>query len=496
MAEARTSPSREPDSHLSAAHGSSCRASRIACGDSSDGCRGGVGVRGGLGGGGAVHASQEVTRDSPRRQHGAGTGHSEGGNEGGQEGATESLSSSFIGSGRPAGEQGQDLQGLHQVVEQEGTAAGGDGAECRVSDLGDDHERRPGVQHELGHPRPLDCAQMEANGVDGSSSFCTGDGGQAVPPASSLAVHDVCPGSGCAVGASRRGDQDVARPTRTSADEVRARPVETALHPSCHAWSRGQVQRLKHSIKQARQAIQHLSLVAKCSDHSTWKVLEIFGGSANLSLIARSTGKWLAMEPVDLMYGSDLLSPKEQCLVLSQLDQWEPDLVCLEPPCGPWSSLQSLNPRKDLLELKRALHMPFWTFSSKVWRKQHAAGRLVLLEQPLRSAALLLDCMRDRPSVFRAVVDQCQFELKDPMTHKLYRKRTALDVNSELFAAALMHQGICTHAPHEHEVIEGQTMLDGKWINRSLVAGMWTPCFAKHIRSGPVADDLGADKGG
>ena len=66
------------------------------------------------------------------------------------------------------------------------------------------------------------------------------------------------------------------------------------------------------------------------------------------------------------------------------------------------------------------------------------------------------------------------------MTSKLYRKRTALDVNSEIFAAALMHHGLCSHAPHEHEVIEGQTFVDGKWVNRSLVAGMWTPCFARH----------------
>lgn len=41
---------------------------------------------------------------------------------------------------------------------------------------------------------------------------------------------------------------------------------------------------------------------------------------------------------------------------------------------------------------------------------------------------------------------QCQFGLADPMNHKLYRKRAALDVNSELFAAALMKGASCTHA--------------------------------------------------
>ena len=352
---------------------------------------------------------------------------------------------------------------------------------CRVSDSGDDPERGRSLQYELGDPRPPDRPQVEAARVDGARSGCPGGGGaplQAPPP---LVGHDVLARDGSSLGTPRGRCEDAAGASRPAADEVRVSQSITAPPPSQHAWNRGQVQRLKHSIKQAKHAITQLTLVAKCSEQSCWKVLEIFGGSANLSLIAKSTGKWIALEPVDLMYGSDLLTPQEQALVLSQLDQWEPDLVCLEPPCGPWSSLQSLNPRKDLLEFKRALHMPFWTFSAKVWKKQHAAGRLVLLEQPLRSAALSLDCMRDRPAVFRAVVDQCQFELKDPMTSKLYRKRTALDVNSEIFAAALMHHGLCSHAPHEHEVIEGQTFVDGKWVNRSLVAGMWTPCFARHI---------------
>ena len=243
---------------------------------------------------------------------------------------------------------------------------------------------------------------------------------------------------------------------------------------------RGQTQKLKQAVKQVRSVIDHLVCVADSQSEAPWKVLEIFGGSAALSLVARSTGQWIAIEPVDLIYGNDMLCPKEQQKVLKDLERWEPDLVCLEPPCGPWSSLQNLNP-KETVDLKRAIHMPFWMFSRAVWDKQHKAGRLVLLEQPLRSAALKLECMASRPSVFRAVVDQCCFGLKDPESGKLFRKRSALDVNSEVFAVALTKNAQCCHSPQEHEPIEGQTRLAGKWVNRSLIAGTWTSAFGMHI---------------
>ena len=51
-----------------------------------------------------------------------------------------------------------------------------------------------------------------------------------------------------------------------------------------------------------------LTMVANQASVPHCRVIEIFGGSAALSLVARSTGRWLALELVDLMYGSDLLS--------------------------------------------------------------------------------------------------------------------------------------------------------------------------------------------
>lgn len=119
-------------------------------------------------------------------------------------------------------------------------------------------------------------------------------------------------------------------------------------------------------------------------------------------------------------------------------------------PCGPWSPLQNLNDA-SAVEFKRSLHMPFWEFCARVWAKQHRAGRLVLL-----------DCVRNREHVLRAVVDQCRFGLCDPVNQRLYRKPAALDVNSEVFAVALMKDALRNHGAHQHQPIEGQSRLDGK----------------------------------
>ena len=378
-------------------------------------------------------------------------------------------------------ESSQDGQGLHQLTQQEGAALGGDGGSGRLANTRDDSQLRCMHERLLGDPRTPGVSQVEDLLLDASSSSRLHSLQSELEAPSSLVGKHAVEGAGGSVGASGRGIANLERAARAAPPPV-IRVSEASTEMEAHSkrpWRRGQVQKLKHSIKQVQRAMDHLTLVAK-SSQPCWKVLEVFGGSAALSLIARETGQWVALEPVDLIYGTDLLSAKEHRILFEQLDRWEPDLVCLEPPCGPWSPLQNLNDQQ-VVDFKCSLHMPFWDLAARVWKKQDSAGRLVLLEQPLLSAALKLDCMQSRSNVHRAVVDQCRFGLKDPQSGLLYRKRTALDVNSEIFAVALMRNGRCCHAPREHQSIEGQTTLDGRSVSRSLVAGTWTPLFGKHI---------------
>ena len=77
-----------------------------------------------------------------------------------------------------------------------------------------------------------------------------------------------------------------------------------------------------------------------------------------------------------------------------------------------------------------------------------------------RFGSFVLEC--GPSNVLRAVVDQCRFGLCDPVNQRLYRKPAALDVNSEVFAVALMKDALRNHGAHQHQPIEGQSRLDGK----------------------------------
>ena len=383
----------------------------------------------------------------------------------------------------------QEQGGVNDHTNQERTDVGDHRGVGQLPNPGHDSELRCGVQHIVGAPRPAGDPQVEADDLDAPSKSCLPIQPSPVEAQPTLAVDDVCPRDRSHLGASGLLQPSADRPQGAAADALMSPEVREVRR---QLWNRGQVQRLKKATVSLKQGIDNLTMVASSLNQPCWKVLEIFGGSASVSLVAQSTRQWIAIEPVDLIYGSDLLDRKEQLRVLRQIDEWEPDLCCLEPPCGPWSPLQALNDQ-ELVAFKRDVHFPFWAFSKEVWVKQHRAGRLVLLEQPLRSAALQLECMKSRPHVHKAVVDQCQFGLCDPLTEKLYRKRTSLDVNSEIFAAALMQHAACTHTPDQHEAIEGRTMVEGKWVNRSLIAGTWTKEFAMHIlKSAAIALTHGA----
>ena len=177
---------------------------------------------------------------------------------------------------------------------------------------------------------------------------------------------------------------------------------------------------------------------------------------------------------------------KDHCdQAIAILDDEDPDLVVLEPPCHRWSRLPEwLNGGSDdLIWEKRAEHLPLWRFVRRVWDHRQARGRLVITEQPRDARSLELSLMVTRPGLVSAVVAQCRFGLRDPETLRLYRKLTRLDSNDEVFAATLQDQADCI-CEDPHEVIMGDTFLHGKRVKKSAVAGRYTPAFAKHILKG------------
>eukprot|EP00438_Fugacium_kawagutii_P006229 Skav208378 [mRNA] locus=scaffold3508:51885:54965:+ [translate_table: standard] len=256
-------------------------------------------------------------------------------------------------------------------------------------------------------------------------------------------------------------------------------PFEEPPDQLCSELREGQVQRLKKGIHHALRSLTLLSEVKGVRTDRRFCVMEVFGTS--LSLYAADSPDWVAVEPVDLLTNVDLSSPQEQQRILEQIDELEPDLLVLTPPCGSWSCLQAINDQ-DVVVWKRLMVYHYWTFTRKAWDRQVKAGRLCITEQPWLSKALELKVMVQRPCLHRAIVDQCQFQLTDAVSHKPLRKRTVLDCSRASLAAALEEGARCTHQPDEHQPIEGVVKLGDQWVRRSsLLAGMWTREFCLHI---------------
>ena len=73
-------------------------------------------------------------------------------------------------------------------------------------------------------------------------------------------------------------------------------------------------------------------------------ILEVFGGHAEVSVQAWKHGL-LALQPVDIEYGTDLSSPDEREDLIASIRETQPRLVIVEFPCTLWSSLSRFNYR-------------------------------------------------------------------------------------------------------------------------------------------------------
>ena len=333
----------------------------------------------------------------------------------------------------------------------------------------DRHDKIVGSVHEcqLGLPSTNGHSQMEGTGPAAPLPRGHGSPRHALEEASSMVVGPVRDRASSRVGPCRIVRQDHPR-------------SEGSTHVSLkQAFQRGHMQRLKKGISYALECQAALQAISSSEQpERQFCLIEVFGTS--VSVHAAQGSAWIAYEPVDLLCGSDLHQKAEQDLVLKQLESLDPDLVIVTPPCGPWSSLQAIND-PEVVAWKRLMAFHLWNFTRRVWDSQTARGKLCMTEQPWLSKALELRVMATRPHLHRALIDQCAFGLADPNNGKPMRKRTALDCNSAVFAFYLEQGAQCMHARSDHQVVEGGTLVEGKWVNRSLIAGLWPQPLCAHI---------------
>ena len=245
---------------------------------------------------------------------------------------------------------------------------------------------------------------------------------------------------------------------------------------------RGLCQQFKRQIKEALVAMQQVKEVSKQSPKLS--VLEVFAGSATLTMVALEMAEWKVYEPVDILLdgGShDLTRAEVRERLKAALKVLKPDLVTMTPPCGPWSQWQHQRRDFEALERERKEQLPFWRLVADIWEEQTAGGRLALTEQPSQSEALDLSMMQRRKSLWRVNIDQCMFGAKDPVSQKAYKKPTALDVNDYEWGQLLANWPRCNHRPEEHEQIKCHVRVGQVTMRRSTLAGRWPRRLAPHV---------------
>lgn len=104
-------------------------------------------------------------------------------------------------------------------------------------------------------------------------------------------------------------------------------------------------------------------------------------------------------------------------------------------------------------------------FGIHVWELQRKKGRRYILEQPRTATSWnepRMQKLLDSEGSFTVDLDQCCFQLRDPVSRKLYKKPTRLVTNVE----GVKKLGRNYNGKHEHEKIEGKVKVSGCWQAR------------------------------
>jgi hypothetical protein len=207
------------------------------------------------------------------------------------------------------------------------------------------------------------------------------------------------------------------------------------------------------------------------------------------------------LEPIDaLINGIDLRSNAERAAVYSLIDDRDPDVIMIAPPCAPWSMLQNIMPRnirlrerkKCRLLAKRKKDRPLWLMTQKLMRRtlkknnekfNNKRNRICIVENPEGSLAWKTFAIPGTD----ARVDQCCFDLK---LHKSVRtpgrkirKRTKFRTTNAQLSTLLHAECGCRCSNPKHDHIESGDKVNGRWTSRSEYCCAWTDKLANHILS-------------
>ena len=218
------------------------------------------------------------------------------------------------------------------------------------------------------------------------------------------------------------------------------------------------------------------------------EVAEVFS-APRVSAAAEAVG--LKCGPTyDLITGTDLSDEKERARVRQELAVRKPKFLLVCPPCRMYSPLQSL--RKDREsetwhhDMKEANE--FLEFAMMLCKDQWDRGDVFVFEHPKGAKSWKhekVEQIEQLSGVFKVVMDQCMFGLRDRVSRKLHRKSTCLLTNSPHVAAEM--NKLCDKS-HEHEPLFGSVKVNGKWVARTRLAQEYPRKMVNALLTGFLRD--------
>ena len=179
----------------------------------------------------------------------------------------------------------------------------------------------------------------------------------------------------------------------------------------------------------------------------------------------------------DVKTGFDLKDTADLARMWKELEEDDPELVVLCPPCTPFSLLQGLNypkmsPERVAVLVGDGLHHV--NVSAEVARWQYGRGKLFLFEHPFTSKAWKEEVMselRQLPGVQACISDMCAYGMR-VRGKELNKKTTMWLTNSDHIAKRLQKR--CS-GDHVHEHLTG---------GGAALAAVYPPSVCKAIVNG------------
>ena len=168
--------------------------------------------------------------------------------------------------------------------------------------------------------------------------------------------------------------------------------------------------------------------------------VELFGGEGQTSKLCSRLHGLNSGKHFEIQCGIDLKKATDRQSLRAYLQQHDPDVVIMAPPCkgfGPWAFLNEVI-HPEAVERARQYGVPLARLCAEVAASQLARGKHFLVEQPRNSAMFdLPEWVKLADKYQLAFCDQCRFGLKNRQGIHL-KKPTKFAVSNKILTSDWM----------------------------------------------------------